>query len=95
MQESNIVVGLDIGTSKVACIVAEQGGDGNLAVTGLGTHPSYGLKKGVVVDIQSTIQAIRLAVEEAELMADVDIKQVSVGVAGSHIWSCNNQGVVA
>lgn len=95
MQESNIVVGLDIGTSKVACIVAERGGDGNLAVIGLGTHPSYGLKKGVVVDIQSTIQAIRLAVEEAELMADVHINQVCVGVAGSHIWSCNSQGVVA
>ena len=70
-------------------------GDGNLAVIGLGTHPSYGLKKGVVVDIQSTIQAIRLAVEEAELMADVHINQVCVGVAGSHIWSCNSQGVVA
>lgn len=95
MQDDQIVVGLDIGTSKVACIVAERGGDGTLAVIGLGTHPSYGLKKGVVVDIQSTIQAIRLAVEEAELMADVDIKQVCVGVAGSHIWSCNYPGVVA
>ncbi|MDQ7003373.1 MAG: cell division protein FtsA [Ghiorsea sp.] len=95
VQENNMIVGLDIGTSKIACIVAEHNTDGELAIIGLGTHPSIGLKKGVVIDVHHTIDAIRMAVEEAELMTGVAIKCVNVGISGSHIWSSNNQGVVA
>jgi len=94
-RENQIIVGLDIGTSKIACIVAEAGPDGRLDVVGLGTHPSKGLRRGVVVNIESTVESIRLAVEEAELMADVDIKKVYVGIAGSHIRGYNSHGVVA
>lgn len=92
---NQIIVGLDIGTSKIACIVAEAGPDGRLDIVGIGTHPSNGLRRGVVVNIESTVESIRLAVEEAELMADVDIKKVYVGIAGSHIRGYNSHGVVA
>ncbi len=94
-RENQIIVGLDIGTSKIACIVAEAGPDGRLDIVGIGTHPSKGLRRGVVVNIESTVESIRLAVEEAELMADVDIKKVYVGIAGSHIRGYNSHGVVA
>ncbi|MDX8388663.1 MAG: cell division protein FtsA [Ghiorsea sp.] len=94
-RQNQIIVGLDIGTSKIACIVAEAGQDGRLDIVGLGTHPSKGLRRGVVVNIESTVESIRLAVEEAELMADVDIKKVYVGIAGSHIRGYNSHGVVA
>ena len=94
-RQSQIIVGLDIGTSKIACIVAEAGPDGRLDIVGLGTHPSQGLRRGVVVNIESTMASIRLAVEDAELMADVDIKKVYVGIAGSHIRGYNSHGVVA
>jgi len=90
-----VIVGLDIGTSKIACIVAESAPDGKLDVIGIGTHPSCGLRKGVVVNIESTVESIRLAVEEAELMAGVDIKSVYTGIAGSHIRGYNSHGVVA
>ncbi|MDQ6980071.1 MAG: cell division FtsA domain-containing protein, partial [Ghiorsea sp.] len=94
-RENQIIVGLDIGTSKIACIVAEAAPDGRLDIVGIGTHPSSGLRRGVVVNIESTVESIRLAVEEAELMADVDIKKVYVGIAGSHIRGYNSHGVVA
>lgn len=94
-KHDNVLVGLDIGTSKIACIVAEASPDGKLDVIGIGTHPSRGLRKGVVVNIESTVESIRLAVEEVELMAGVDIRQVYVGIAGSHIRGLNQQGVVA
>jgi len=94
-RDNQIIVGLDIGTSKIACIVAEAGPDGRLDIVGIGTHPSKGLRRGVVVNIESTVESIRLAVEEAELMADVDIKKVYVGIAGSHIRGYNSHGVVA
>ena len=94
-RENQIIVGLDIGTSKIACIVAEAAPDGRLDIVGIGTHPSNGLRRGVVVNIESTVESIRLAVEEAELMADVDIKKVYVGIAGSHIRGYNSHGVVA
>jgi len=94
-RDSQIIVGLDIGTSKIACIVAEAGADGRLDIVGIGTHPSNGLRRGVVVNIESTVESIRLAIEEAELMADVDIKKVYVGIAGSHIRGYNSHGVVA
>ncbi|MEZ5558806.1 MAG: cell division protein FtsA [Pseudomonadales bacterium] len=89
------VVGLDIGTSKVAAIVGEIGPDGELEIIGIGTHPSRGLKKGVVVNIESTVQSIQRAVEEAELMAGCEIDSVYAGIAGSHIRSLNSHGIVA
>ena len=74
--EKNLLVGLDIGTSKIACLVGEVREDGSIEVVGLGTHPSRGLKRGVVVDIESTVQSIQRAVEEAELMAGCEISSV-------------------
>ncbi|MBL4774998.1 MAG: cell division protein FtsA [Mariprofundus sp.] len=94
-KHDQVLVGLDIGTSKIACIVAEAGPDGKVDVIGIGTHPSRGLRKGVVVNIESTVESIRLAVEEAELMAGVDIQSVFTGIAGSHIRGYNSHGVVA
>jgi cell division protein FtsA len=94
-KHDQLLVGLDIGTSKIACVVAESAPDGKLDVIGIGTHPSRGLRKGVVVNIESTVESIRLAIEEAELMAGVDIQNVYVGIAGSHIRGCNSHGVVA
>ena len=91
----NLVVGLDIGTSKVACLVAELGADGRLEVLGMGNHESKGLKKGVVVNIEATVSAIQRALEEAELMADCKIGSAFVGIAGSHIRSFNSTGMVA
>jgi len=91
----NVIVGLDIGTNKIACVVAEASPDGSIDVIGIGKHPSRGLRKGVVVNIESTVESIRLAVEEAELMAGVEINSVFVGIAGSHIRGCNSHGVVA
>jgi cell division protein FtsA len=89
------IVGLDIGTSKVAAIVAELNPEGELEIIGLGSHPSRGLKKGVVVNIESTVQSIQRAVEEAELMAGCHIESVYAGIAGSHIRSINSHGIVA
>jgi cell division protein FtsA len=90
-----LIVGLDIGTSKVVAIVGEAGADGTLKVVGLGSHPSRGLKKGMVVDIESTVQSIQRAVEEAERMAGCTIHSVYAGIAGSHIRSLNSHGIVA
>ena len=89
-----IVVGLDVGTTKVACLVANVV-DSEIEIIGMGTAPSRGLDKGVVVDIGRTIQSIRKAVEEAENMADVKIRSVYVGIAGQHIRSINTTGTVA
>ena len=89
------VVGLDIGTNKVAAIVSEITPDGTLEVIGLGSYPSRGLKKGVVVNIESTVQSIQRAVEEAELMAGCQIDSVYAGIAGSHVRSINSHGIVA
>ena len=93
--DRNLIVGLDIGTSKVVCLVGEILPDGSLEVVGRGSHPSRGLKKGVVVNIESTVQSIQRAVEEAELMADCEINAVYAGIAGSHVRSLNSHGVVA
>jgi cell division protein FtsA len=94
IREQNLIVGLDIGTSKIVAIVAELQPEGSLKVIGLGQHPSRGLKKGVVVNIDSTVQAIQRALEEAELMADCKIASVFTGIAGSHIKSLNSHGMV-
>ena len=89
------VVGLDIGTNKVAAIVADITEDGVMEIIGIGSHPSRGLKKGVVVNIESTVQSIQRAVEEAELMAGHQISKVYAGIAGNHIRSINSHGIVA
>jgi cell division protein FtsA len=93
--DRNLLVGLDIGTSKVVAIVGEIRADGALEIIGIGSHPSRGLKKGVVVNIESTVQSIQRAVEEAELMAGCEIHSVYAGIAGSHVRSLNSHGIVA
>jgi len=92
--DKNLIVGLDIGTSKIVAIVAELQPEGTLKVIGLGQHTSRGLKKGVVINIESTMQSIQRALEEAELMADCKINNVYTGIAGSHIKSLNSHGMV-
>ncbi len=93
--QKDLIVGLDIGTSKIVAIVAEVSPEGRMEIIGMGQHPSRGLKKGVVVNIESTVNAIQRALEEAELMADCKIRQVYTGIAGSHIKSLNSHGMVA
>lgn len=94
MATGDIIAGLDLGTTKVCAIVAEQTEDG-LDIIGIGSVPSKGLKKGVVVNIESTVQAIKAAVEQAETMAGVEINTVYAGVAGSHVRGMNKDGVAA
>ena len=94
-ENKNLVVGLDIGTSKIVAIVSEVTPDGQLNVIGLGTQPSRGLKKGVVVNIEATMASIQRVLEEAELMADCKIVEVYTGIAGSHIRGFNSHGMVA
>jgi cell division protein FtsA len=93
--DERLVVGLDIGTSKVLAIVGEVSPMGEVEVIGVGYHPSRGMRKGVVVNIESTVQSIQRAVEEAELMAGCRIHSVYAGIAGSHITSFNSHGIVA
>jgi len=90
-----LLVALDIGTSKIVTLVAEITPEDTLTLIGMGSHPSRGLKKGVVVNIESTVNAIQRSLEEAELMADAKIKEVLTGIAGSHIKSFNSHGMVA
>ena len=92
---SNIVVGLDIGTSKIAAIVGKIKASGEIEVLGMGTYPSKGLKKGVVVNIDSTVESIQRAIDEAERMSGYQAQSVYVGIAGSHIKSFNSNGMVA
>ncbi|MGH7233357.1 MAG: cell division protein FtsA [Nitrospiraceae bacterium] len=94
-KRDHIVVGLDIGTTKICAIVAEVTEDETVNIIGLGSSPSRGLRKGVVVNIESTVESIKKAVEEAELMAAVQINSVYTGIAGSHISGDNSRGVVA
>lgn len=95
MQEKEqIVVGLDIGTTKICAVVGEISGD-EINIVGIGTHPSIGLRKGVVVNIESTVESIKKAVEEAELMAGCEISSVYAGIAGGHITGFNSRGIVA
>ncbi len=93
--DENILVGLDIGTSKVVAVVGVVNPTGGVEIIGTGLHPSSGLKKGVVVNIEATVNSIQRAVEEAELMAGCSISSVFVGIAGSHISSMNSHGIVA
>ncbi|HPQ80486.1 MAG TPA: cell division protein FtsA [bacterium] len=93
-RKDELVVGLDIGTTKICSIVGEVGHDG-IDIVGIGTHPSKGLRKGVVVNIESTVSSIRKAVEEAELMAGCEITSAFAGIAGGHIKGINSHGIVA
>lgn len=95
MTNNNMVVGLDIGTSKIVAIVGHLAPDGEVEIVGIGSHPSRGLKKGVVINIESTVLSIQRAIEEAELMAGCNIHSVYVGIAGSHIRSMNSDGVAS
>ncbi|MBI3628406.1 MAG: cell division protein FtsA, partial [Candidatus Rokubacteria bacterium] len=94
-REQNVIVGLDVGTTKICVIIADVGPTGGLDVIGVGASPSRGLRKGVVVNIDSTVEAIRKAVAEAEQMAGVEVSSVYAGVAGGHIRGINSRGVVA
>lgn len=94
-QQGKMLVGLDIGTSKIVAIVGALTVDGGVEVVGMGSHPSRGLKKGVVVNIESTVESIHKAVVEAELIAGCNIHSVYAGIAGSHIQSRNSNGIVA
>ncbi len=94
-ESRDLIVGLDIGTSKIVAIVVEVKPEGGFEIIGMGSHPSRGLKKGVVVNIETTVNAIQRALEEAELMANCKIREVYTGIAGSHIKSFNSHGTVA
>lgn len=93
--QENILIGLDIGTSKVVAVIGKSNFDGTIEVVGLGSAPSRGLKKGVVVNIDSTVESIQRAIEEAERMSGVTVNTVYCGIAGSHIKSLNSHGIVA
>lgn len=93
--DRNLIVGLDVGTSKVTAIVGVMDEEGEIDVIGIGSHPSRGLKKGVVINLETTVQSIQRAIEEAELMAGCRIHSVFAGIAGSHISSMNSHGIVA
>ncbi|MFW0039297.1 MAG: cell division protein FtsA [Coxiella endosymbiont of Dermacentor silvarum] len=93
--ERNLIFALDIGTSKIAALVGEVSQDNQIGVIGFGTHPSRGLKRGMVIDIESTVKSIQRAVEEAELIAGCEIRSAYTGIAGSHIRSLNSHGIVA
>ena len=94
-KSENIIAGLDIGTTKICCIIGEVRDEKEVDIIGIGTHPSRGLRKGVVVNIESTVESIKGAVEEAELMAGCEIDSVYVGIAGGHIKGFNSHGVIA
>jgi len=92
--QENIIVGLDVGTTKICAVVGEVSGN-DINIIGIGTHPSIGLRKGVVVNIESTVDSIKKAVEEAELMAGCEISSVYAGIAGGHITGFNSHGIIA
>lgn len=94
-ENRSLIAGLDIGTSKIAVIAAEVDSEGGFEIIGIGSHPSRGLKKGVVVNIETTVNAIQRALEEVELMSDCKIREIYTGVAGNHIKSFNSHGMVA
>ena len=94
-RKGNVIVGLDLGTTKTCVIVGEINDTGGVDVVGIGSYPSTGLRKGVVVNIDNTVESIRRAVEEAELMSGCEINSVFTGIAGSHIEGLNSHGIVA
>ena len=94
-QATRTFVGLDIGTTKISCIIADQNNAGELRVVGVGNAPSDGLRRGVVVDLDKAVASITRSVEEAERMAGIEVKGVYAGIAGDHIRSINSRGVIA
>lgn len=94
-REETVVVGLDLGTTKICAIIAEWGVHGQVQIIGVGSRPSEGLRRGVVVDVEKTVQSIKKALEEAELMAGVEIGSVYAGIAGEHVGSANSHGLIA
>ena len=94
-ESKNLIVGLDIGTSKIVAVVAELTPEGRLEILGLGSQESRGLKKGVVVNIEATVDSVSRVIQEVELMADCKVREVYTGIAGSHIRSFNSNGMVA
>ncbi|MBI5511892.1 MAG: cell division protein FtsA [Deltaproteobacteria bacterium] len=94
-QVGDLIVGLDIGTTKICAIVGEVAEGGRVDIVGIGTHPSKGLRKGVVINIEATVSSIKSAIEEAELMAGCEISHVYAGIAGGHIKGFNSHGIVA
>ena len=95
MAKEDVIVGLDIGTTKICAIIAERAEDDQIKIVGVGSTKSEGLRRGVVVNIEKTVQSITTAIEEAELMAGVEVKGVYAGIAGDHIRSINSRGVIA
>jgi len=95
MSTDEIIVGLDIGTTKIAAIVGRKDEAGKVKIVGIGQHPSQGLLRGIVINIDDTVDSIRKAVKQAELLSGHEIKEVYVGIAGAHIKSINSKGVVA
>ena len=93
-KKGNVIVGLDIGTTKICAVVGEMGSDG-IEIIGIGTYPSRGLRKGVVINIESTVESVKRAIEEAELMAGTEINKVFVGISGGHIKAFNSHGIIA
>ncbi len=94
MRTDPFIVGLDIGTTKIAAVIAEYGETGMLEIVGVGVAPSYGLRRGVVINIESTLKSVHAAVEAAEQMAGFEVQQIVVGIAGGHIEGINSRGVV-
>ena len=94
MAQGNVIVGLDIGTTKILCLVAEVNAPGDVEIIGVSTHPSKGLQRGIVVNIESTVRSIRQAIVDAEKMAGTEITSVIVGIAGGHIRSLNGHGMI-
>ena len=94
MSEGKIIVGLDIGTTKIACIVGRKGANGKIEILGYGKAPSTGVSRGIVTNIDETVNAIKTAVDEASAQSNVDIKSVNVGIAGQHIKSIQHRGVM-
>ena len=95
MAEKECIVGLDIGTTKICCIIGEIGKEGRVEVVGVGTTPSTGLRKGMVINIDATIHSIERAVEQAEIMAGVEVDSLYAGIAGGHVKGVNSRGVIA
>jgi len=91
----HIVVGLDIGTTKICAIIGEVKSDGVIDIIGVGAHPSRGLKKGVVVNIDSTVESIRRAIDDAQIMSGIEVESVYVGLAGGHVMGLNSTGIIA
>ena len=95
MATDDLIVGLDIGTTKVCAVIGQMGDSGQLEITGVGTVPSRGLRRGVVINIETTVRSILAAVEAAEMMSGREVGSVYTGIAGSHIEGINSRGVGA